>query len=91
MTLMAVEVFTPNEFPVHTYVNRQDERLEERLGNALRTPQGGGLGLRAFEVGEDGAGREASGERQTDESRLNVRGSRLSGDDGGYHPSELHH
>jgi hypothetical protein len=36
--LRAVEVFTPSEFPLHTYVSRDDFRLEQRLRDALDTP-----------------------------------------------------
>lgn len=38
MALKATEVFTPGSFPEHTYVNRNDEKLEEDLRNALDTP-----------------------------------------------------
>lgn len=36
--LRAVDVFTPSEFPLHTYVSRDDDRLEQRLKDALDTP-----------------------------------------------------
>ncbi len=36
--LRAVDVFTPSEFPLHTYVSRDDFRLEQRLQDALETP-----------------------------------------------------
>lgn len=39
MPLLSIEVFTPNDFPVHTYVQRSDEWLEERLQDALQTPK----------------------------------------------------
>jgi hypothetical protein len=38
MKLRATEVFTPNDFPEHTYVEREGKKLEERLRNALETP-----------------------------------------------------
>lgn len=34
----AIDVFTPNDFPSHTYVKRAEERLEKRLREALETP-----------------------------------------------------
>ncbi|WP_437329996.1 hypothetical protein [Sorangium sp. So ce381] len=34
----ATDVFTPSEFPSHTYVKRAEERLEKRLREALETP-----------------------------------------------------
>lgn len=37
-TLRAVDVFTPNEFPIFTYVSRDAEQLERRLRDALSTP-----------------------------------------------------
>lgn len=37
-SLRAIEVFTPSEFPLHTYVSRDDSRLEQRLRDALETP-----------------------------------------------------
>ncbi|MBY5849709.1 hypothetical protein ACC763_23225 [Rhizobium ruizarguesonis] len=37
--LRATEVFTPNDTPVHTYVDRRDLKLEERLKDALDTPK----------------------------------------------------
>lgn len=37
--LRATEVFTPNDTPVHTYVDRRDLRLEELLRDALGTPK----------------------------------------------------
>lgn len=36
--LAATEVFTPSTFPRHTYVRREDDRLERRLRDALETP-----------------------------------------------------
>lgn len=36
--LRAVEVFTPSDYPIHTYVSRDDARLEQRLRDALDTP-----------------------------------------------------
>jgi hypothetical protein len=36
--LRAVEVFTPSDYPLHTYVSRDDARLERRLRDALDTP-----------------------------------------------------
>lgn len=36
--LRAVEVFTPSDYPVHTYVSRDEARLEKRLRDALETP-----------------------------------------------------
>lgn len=37
MSLKATEVFTPGSFPIHTYVVREDERLERSLRDALDT------------------------------------------------------
>jgi hypothetical protein len=37
-TLRTVDVFTPSDFPSHTYVARDDEKLEKRLREALETP-----------------------------------------------------
>jgi len=39
MPYKATEVFTPNDFPVHSYVKRASEDLENLLGNALDTPK----------------------------------------------------
>jgi hypothetical protein len=36
--LAATEIFTPSTFPKHTYVRREDDRLERRLRDALETP-----------------------------------------------------
>lgn len=36
--LRATDVFTPSDFPEHTYVARDDDRLERRLRDALETP-----------------------------------------------------
>ena len=36
--LEATEVFTPSDFPSHTYINRTDEHLEQRLRDGLSTP-----------------------------------------------------
>ena len=36
--LKATDVFTPNDFPQHTYVERGAEELERRLRDALATP-----------------------------------------------------
>jgi hypothetical protein len=36
--LQAVDIFTPNAFPTHTYVKRDEDRLEKRLRQALATP-----------------------------------------------------
>jgi hypothetical protein len=38
MTLKATEVFVPGAFPHHTYVEREGERLEDALRDALSTP-----------------------------------------------------
>jgi hypothetical protein len=38
VALKATEVFTPGSFPVHTYVARNEERLEQSLRDALDTP-----------------------------------------------------
>jgi hypothetical protein len=38
MKLLAEDVFKPNDFPIHTYIARDGERLERSLGEALRTP-----------------------------------------------------
>jgi len=38
MKLFATDVFTPNEFPEHTYIERPKEELERKLKNALATP-----------------------------------------------------
>jgi hypothetical protein len=38
MALKATEVFTPGAFPVHTYVERTANRLEQSLRDALDTP-----------------------------------------------------
>ena len=37
-SLKATEIFTPSDFPRHTYVKRDEERLERRLRDALDTP-----------------------------------------------------
>lgn len=39
MGLRATEVFVPSDFPVHTYVKREDENLERRLADAIDTPK----------------------------------------------------
>jgi hypothetical protein len=39
MKLHATDVFTPNDFPEHTYVRREGEDLEQRLERALATPK----------------------------------------------------
>lgn len=36
--MRATEIFTPNQFPVHTYVERGEEKLERLLKDALETP-----------------------------------------------------
>ena len=36
--MRATEVFTPNDFPQHTYVPRDDEGIEQRLRDVLDTP-----------------------------------------------------
>jgi hypothetical protein len=36
--LRATDVFTPSDYPLKTYVVRDDERLEQRLRDALSTP-----------------------------------------------------
>jgi hypothetical protein len=38
MKLFPIDVFTPNEFPEHTYIERPKENLEAKLRNALMTP-----------------------------------------------------
>lgn len=39
MTVLRVtEVFTPGAFPTHTYIAREEQRLEDRLRDALDTP-----------------------------------------------------
>jgi hypothetical protein len=39
MRLFATDVFTPNEFPEYTYVEREGLKLEKELERALRTPK----------------------------------------------------
>lgn len=39
MTLKATEVFTPNDYPLYTYVNRANHRFEQQLTQALETPK----------------------------------------------------
>ena len=39
MALRPEDVFTPNDFPVHTYVQRADKKLETSLEFALGTPK----------------------------------------------------
>ena len=39
MPLRVANVFTPNDFPVHTYVERGGAELERRLQRALDTPK----------------------------------------------------
>ena len=36
--LQSVDVFTPSDFPAHTYVARDEEKLENQLRQALATP-----------------------------------------------------
>lgn len=36
--MKVTEIFTPSDFPVHTYVKRDEDRMEERLREALATP-----------------------------------------------------
>ena len=38
MALKATEVFVPGAFPHHTYVEREGERLEDALRDAVSTP-----------------------------------------------------
>jgi len=38
MALKATEVFTPGSFPTYTYVERQADRLEKALPDAIETP-----------------------------------------------------
>jgi hypothetical protein len=38
MKLFAIDVFTPNQFPEHTYIERPKEDLEGKLKRALATP-----------------------------------------------------
>lgn len=38
MSVDATAVFTPGSFPVHTYVTRADDRIEQSLRDALSTP-----------------------------------------------------
>ena len=37
--LYATDVFTPNDTPIHTYVDRRDLKLEELLKDAVNTPK----------------------------------------------------
>ncbi|QDT07977.1 hypothetical protein K227x_64070 [Rubripirellula lacrimiformis] len=37
-TIRATDVFTPSDYPIQTYIARDDERLENRLRDALATP-----------------------------------------------------
>jgi len=39
VAILATQVFTPNDFPVHTYVERGNEKLEQLLRNAIDTPK----------------------------------------------------
>ena len=36
--MKVTEIFTPSDYPVYTYVPREEERIEERLRQALDTP-----------------------------------------------------
>ena len=36
--MQITEIFTPSDFPIHTYVKRGEDRMEERLREALTTP-----------------------------------------------------
>lgn len=36
--MKVTEIFTPSDYPMHTYVDREEERTEERLRQALQTP-----------------------------------------------------
>jgi hypothetical protein len=38
MKLFATDVFTPNQFPEYTYIERPKEELERKLRQALETP-----------------------------------------------------
>lgn len=37
-SIHATQIFTPSEYPKHTYINRNDDELEQRLREALETP-----------------------------------------------------
>jgi predicted AAA+ superfamily ATPase len=37
--IRATEIFVPSDFPTVTYVEREDERLEKRVRDALDTPR----------------------------------------------------
>ncbi len=39
MPILATEVFTPNDYPKYTYIERGGEKLEKRLEDALQTPK----------------------------------------------------
>lgn len=39
MPLLATEVFTPNDYPKYTYVERGGQKLEQLLADALQTPK----------------------------------------------------
>ena len=39
MKLFAIDVFTPNDFPAYTYVQRAGDDLEKKLQRALDTPK----------------------------------------------------
>src|SRR5690554_1983621 len=36
--MKATEIFTPSDYPIYTYVNRNEDRMEDRLREALSTP-----------------------------------------------------
>ena len=36
--MKVTEIFTPSDYPLHTYVQRAEDRIEERLREALGTP-----------------------------------------------------
>jgi hypothetical protein len=36
--MKVTEIFTPSDYPIHTYVARDEEQIEERLREALMTP-----------------------------------------------------
>jgi hypothetical protein len=38
MALKPTEVFVPGAYPIHTYVEREEKRLEQSLADALATP-----------------------------------------------------